>query len=115
MVGQDDLRAVGDEQTPVDIEAGLAHAVDFIQEINGIEHHAVADDAFAVGANDAAGNELQDELVLADDDGVPGVMPAGVARYGTEALAQHVDYLSFALVAPLGAQHYSRLCSHCLP
>ena len=63
----------------------------------------------------AAGNELQDELVLADDDRVPGVMPAGVARHGGKPLAEHVHDLSLALVAPLGAQHHSRFRSHRRP
>ena len=115
VVGQDDLRAVGDEEMAVDIDAELAHAVDFAEECNGIEHHAVADDAFAARAKHAAGNELQDELVLANDDGVPGIVPAGVARHGGEPLAEHVYDLSLALVAPLGAQHYSRLRSHRRP
>ena len=100
------------KRRPVDVEAGFSHAVNLVQEINGIEDDAVADDAYAVGANNAAGNELQDKLVLANDDGVPGVMAAGVARHGAEPLAQHVDNLSLTLIAPLGAQHYSRLCSH---
>jgi hypothetical protein len=43
---------------------------------------------------------------------MPGVMPARVARHGGKPLAQHVHNLPFALVAPLGAQHYRRLCSH---
>jgi hypothetical protein len=41
-----------------------------------------------------------------------GIVPACVPRYGGKALAQHVHNLAFALVAPLGAQHYRRLCSH---
>ncbi len=49
------------------------------------------------------------------NDRVPGVMPAGVARHGAEPLAQHVHNLALALVAPLGAQHYRRLCSHFRP
>jgi hypothetical protein len=115
VIGQDDVRTAGDEETAVDVEAGFAHAVNLVQEINGIEDDAVADDAYAIGANDAAGNELQDELVLANDDGVPGVMAAGVTRHGGEPLAKHVDNLSLTLIAPLGTQHYSRLCSHSLP
>ena len=88
---------------------------DFVEEGDGIKHHAVADDAFASRAEHAAGNELQHELVLANDDRVPGVMPAGVARHGGKPLAEHVHDLSLALVAPLGAQHHSRFCSHRRP
>ena len=115
VVGQDHLRAVGDEETPIDVDAHLANAADLVEKVDGIEHHAVADDALAPRPKHAAGNELQDELVLANDDGVPGVMPAGVARHGGKPLAQHVYNLSLALVAPLGAQHHSRLRSHRRP
>jgi hypothetical protein len=42
-------------------------------------------------------------------------MAAGIARYRGKPLAEHVYDFALALVAPLGAQYYSRLCSHCFP
>ena len=62
VVGQDDLGAVGDEELSVDREAGVLELLDLVEEGHGVEHDAVADDAFALGAEDAAGDELQDEL-----------------------------------------------------
>ena len=50
VVGQNDLRAVGDEEIAVDFDAQLANAADFAEERDGIEHHAVADDALAAPA-----------------------------------------------------------------
>jgi hypothetical protein len=44
-----------------------------------------------------------------------GVMAARVARHGGKPLAEHVYDLALALIAPLGAQYYSCLCSHVLP
>ena len=79
---------------------------------NGIEHHAVADDAAAAFAQHAAGNQLQDELLAVDGDGVSGVVSAGIARHDLEALGEHVNDLAFALVAPLGADdHCCLACS----
>jgi hypothetical protein len=46
---------------------------------------------------------LQDELFSVDDDGVAGVMPAGVAGDYGKALREDVDNFSFAFVAPLRA------------
>ena len=115
VVGQDDLCAVGDEEIPVDFDAELANAADFAEECDGIEDNSIADDALATRAKHAAGDELQDELVLANDDGVPGVVTAGVARHGGKPLAEHVYDLSLALVAPLGAQYHSRFRSHRRP
>ena len=87
-------------------EAGVLELVDLVEEGHGVEHDAVADDALAVGAQDAAGDELQDELLAGDDDGVAGVVAAGVAGDDVELLGQHVDDLAFAFVAPLGAEDY---------
>jgi len=115
VVGQNDLRAVGDEEIAVDLDAQLANAADLAEERDGIEDNSVADDALATRPEHAAGNKLQHKLVLADDDGVPGVMSAGVARHGGKPLAQHVNDFALALVAPLGAQHYSCFRSHRRP
>jgi len=98
--------AIGDEEVAVDLDAEVADLGDFLEEGDGVEDDTVADDAFAAGAEYAAGNELEDELLVAVDDGVTGVMAAGVARDGAEPLAEYVDNLALALVAPLGAEHY---------
>ena len=67
-------------------------------------HQAVADDGPLPGPQDAAGNQLEDELLLADEDGVAGVVAALVARHDIEALGEEVDNFPLALVSPLGAQ-----------
>ena len=61
------------------------------------------------GAQNAARDELQDELLAADDDGVAGVVTAGVAGDDVELFAEDVDDLAFAFVAPLGAENDGRL------
>ena len=81
MVGKNDLRAVGDEKVAVHFHAGSAQGSDFLQERQRIEHHAIADDAGAFGPQNAAGYELQDEFLAVDDDGVSGVVAAGVASH----------------------------------
>ena len=63
VVGQDDRGAVGDEEVAVDFDAGVAEFLDFAEEGHGVQHDSVADDAFAAGPQDAAGDELQDELL----------------------------------------------------
>jgi hypothetical protein len=44
---------------------------------------------------------LQNEFFSVDDDGVSGVMAAGVARHDGKSLGKYVDHLTLALVAPL--------------
>ena len=112
MVGQNHLGAIGDIELLIDGHAERAQLGDFLEEGDGVQDDAVADDRPAAGAQNAAGNQLQDELLVADDDRVTGIVPARIARNGAEALAQYVHDLTFALVAPLSAQHYGSLCSH---
>ena len=109
VVREDDLGAVGDVEAGIDVDAEVAEASGLLEEGHGVEHDAVADDAAAPGAQHAAGHELEDELLAVDDDGVAGVVAAGIARDDGEALAQHIDDLAFALIAPLGANHDCRL------
>ncbi len=67
------------------------------------QHHAVADEAAHVLAQDAGGNQRQDGLLAADHQGVAGVVAALEARHRGDALGEQVDDLALALVAPLGA------------
>ena len=53
----------------------------------------------------AGRNLLQDELGIADYDGVARVGTALVAHDEVGPLGQHVDQLAFPFVAPLGPHH----------
>ena len=96
----------------IDVDAEVAQLADFFKEGHWVEDDAVADDGLARRPQDAAGDELEDELLAADDDGVSGVVAAGVARHDGKALAEHVDNLAFAFIAPLGAENDCCFCSH---
>ena len=109
VVGQDHLGAVGDEElapwAAIKVgQAGVFQLPYLVEEGHGIEHDAVPDHALAAGAEYAAGDQLQHELLAVDDDGVPGVVPAGVAGDEVELLGENVDDLALAFVAPLGAE-----------
>ena len=73
------------------------------KEVHGVEDDAVTYDSLAACAQDAAGNELEHEPLVTNDDGVAGVVAACVTRNGVEALAEHVDNFALAFIAPLGA------------
>ena len=47
----------------------------------GIDHHAIADDGLDAGPQNAARNQLENELLGADEDGVSGVVAALVAGH----------------------------------
>ena len=118
MVGQDDMGAIADEEigrrTTVrgtcHLEPGGAQGGDLLHESERIEDDAVTDDRLRLLAEDAAGNELQDELLAGDGDGMSGVVSAGIARDNFKVIGEHIDDFALALIAPLGAENHRGLC-----
>src|SRR5205823_3306612 len=81
-------------------------------------HDAIADDGLNSGPEYPAWNQLEYELLLADEYRVSRVVPALVARDEVEFLGEQVDHLPFALVTPLRAQyndvfHWKTKTTHC--
>src|SRR5580704_4485757 len=103
VVGKNHMRPVADEEVAVYFHPGIPQRPNFLEEGHGVKHDAIANDAAAAGAQDAAGHQLQNELLAFDNDRVSGVVAAGIARHHGEILREHVDDFAFALVAPLGA------------
>ena len=60
MVGQDEMRAVADEQILADLDPDFAQPIDFADERDWVDDDAVADDADLAAAQNAGGNEMED-------------------------------------------------------
>ncbi len=58
------------------------------------------------GRRTPQGMSCRTNLLAVDDDGVAGVVAAGVAGDDVELLGEDVDDLAFAFVAPLGTKDY---------
>jgi hypothetical protein len=101
MVGQDHMSPVADEQAAIDLDAGLAQGGNFLQQRHWIENDTVPNYAATAGPQNSAGNKLQNEFFAVDNDGVSGVMAAGIAGYDGEVFRKNIDNFAFALVAPL--------------
>src|SRR5258707_310738 len=100
-------------QAALNVDTSFGERFNFSDEGGGIDYDASTDDCLLFGAQDAAGDELQDEAVFADDYGVPGVVSAGDARDIVKSAGQIIDDFAFALVAPLRADHHDRF--HAVP
>ena len=111
MIGKDQVRAVAEEQAAADFDAGLAQIFEFGDQRGGIDHRAGTDDRFFRRAQNSAGNQLQDEAVPIEDDGVARVVAAGVTRGVIKGRGEVIDDLAFAFVAPLGADNRNRFRS----
>ena len=98
---EDQVGAAGDAE-PVARDAPGRQRVDLGEQRRQVDDDAVGDHRDDVVVEDPARRELQGVALAADDDGVPGVVPALVAHDVAVLLGEQVDDLGLALVAPLG-------------
>ena len=103
VIGQNEMRRLADEQASGELDAALFEAFDFLDQRDGVDDDAVGDDAFFPGAQNAGGNQVQDEFFLPDLDRVAGVVAALGADDDIGLLGEDVDDFSFSFIAPLGA------------
>jgi hypothetical protein len=103
VIRKDEMSAIGDVEATLYIDARLGEHIDFVDERYGVNDDAHADDRVLLGAENAARDELEHVLFLADDDGVAGVVASGNANDVIEGASEVVDYLSLAFVSPLRA------------
>ena len=95
---------------PRGVDAALLESVDLVEQHLEVDHDTVADDRDAAGAEDAAGQQVQGVLLVADHDGVAGVVAAVELHDVVDPATEQVGGLAFALVAPLGPDDHN--CRH---
>ena len=105
VVGHDEVRPAVDLEPVPDADAARLERLDLLDEHLGVHHHPVADGADDVLAHDARRDEVELELLLADADGVPGVVAAGVARDEVGVRGEGVADPSLPLVPPGQPEH----------
>ena len=103
MIREHQVRGFADEQVAFALHAELAQPIDFRDQADGVDDHAVADDAQLAFAQNAGGHKVQDVFLFADEDRMTGVVAALCADHDIGPLGQHVDDFAFAFIAPLGA------------
>src|SRR5882762_9418106 len=108
MVRKNQVGAIAEVQAALYVNTGFRERLNFGDEGCGVYYDAGADDCLLFGAQDATGDELQDETIFADDYGVTSVVAAGDARDIVESSGEIIDDFAFALVAPLRADHHDR-------
>jgi hypothetical protein len=90
------------------IDSALVQVRHLLKQDGRVDDHPVADDRHDRVGEDAAGQQVQRELLVADDDRVSGVVSALVANDIVDPPAEQVRGLSLAFVAPLGAHKDDR-------
>ena len=105
VVRHDQRRGRADLQARAHFHAVAFELADFLLQRGRRQHHAVADQAQRVVAQDAGRDQVQDGLLAADDQRVAGVVAALEAHDGADLLGQQVDDLALAFIAPLGTEN----------
>jgi hypothetical protein len=100
VVRHDDVRGTADADAS-GVHASLREHGHLVDERPWIDDDAGADDRRDVRVQHATGHEVELEDLVADDDGVAGVVTALVAHDHVDRAGQQVDGLAFAFVAPL--------------
>src|SRR5207244_13133553 len=101
VIRQDDVRGIADLQVVIDAYTHAAQLLDLFEQRLGVDDHSIAEDAELVRMEDAGGDESQSEMLIGELDRVSGVMPALISRDYVVGLAEKIDDLSLAFVAPL--------------
>jgi hypothetical protein len=105
VVRHDQRRSRADLEARAHFDAVGLELGDFLDQCLGRQHHAVADQAQRIVAQDAGGDQVQHGLLALDHQRVAGVVAALETGHGTDPLGQQVDDLALAFVAPLGTKN----------
>ena len=103
---EDERNVLGDLQVGGrHLDALAADGLDLVDEMVGIEHHAVADHRELARADDAGGKQRELEHLAVDHQRMAGVMAALETNDDVGGERQPVDDLALPFVAPLGADN----------
>ncbi len=110
VIGHDQMGAMADKEAAADGDALVFQKSDLFHQHHRIDDHTVADVAHRVGMENAAGDLVQNDLVVFHHHGVAGIGSALVAGHHVHLCTQQIDNFPFAFIAPLGADNNS--CCH---
>jgi hypothetical protein len=104
---------VGADPQRAHVDAARVERLQLLEQHRQVDHHPVADDRCAAGGEDAAGQQVEGVLLVADDDRVAGVVAAVELHDVVDGPAELVGRLALAFIAPLGADQDE--CGHLSP
>src|ERR1044071_4879821 len=104
MKGEDHVGAIADAQAAGHVAAGGLQGGHLSSQGFQIHDDAVADDGSHAFPQDAAGDQLEDEFLGSDKDGMAGIVAALIPRDDIEMFGKKIDYFPFSFVAPLRAE-----------
>src|SRR5215475_2127054 len=114
VIRKNQMGAIADVEAASDVDACFGEHFDLSDESSGIDDYPSADNGVLLGTKDAAGDKLENEAILANDDRVSGIVSAGNASDVIKATRKIINNLSLTFVSPLRADHDDRFHSEAL-
>src|SRR5262249_21368627 len=111
VIRKDEVRAIRDVEAALYVNAGLGEYLDFVDQSDGVNDDAHADHSVLLGTKNAARDELEDVLFLADDNGMACVVASGDADNVIKGAGEIVDDFALTFVSPLSADYDDRFHS----
>ncbi len=111
VIGKDQRTARADLQSRANIDPPGFQFLDLVEQVVDIQHDTVADITADPVAHDSGGDKVQLVDLVANDQGMAGVMPALKPDNSFGMVGQPVDDLPLSLVAPL-CSHYDYVFGH---
>jgi hypothetical protein len=101
---EDYLRTVGYEYPSFRLEALLVQLLQFLEERRDMYHTSTTDDIYAARVHKTGREDMKVVGDTIRDDGVAGIIAALSATAELRIVGEDISKLSFAFVAPLGAE-----------
>ena len=102
VVRGDDVGVGADEQLR-DVDAARTQSVEFTEQHLDVDDDAVGDDGGHPLGQNAARQQVQRVFLIADNDGVAGVITTVELDDVVDAAGEQIGGLTFSFIAPLGA------------
>ena len=102
MVEHHHLRTRGDEEAAFRLDPGGAESLDLLNEIQGVHHNTIADDANLAIVENSAGDKTQHTLLAFGDNRVTRIGTTLIAHHEIRLIGKNVNNLALAFISPLG-------------
>jgi hypothetical protein len=92
------MRTIADDEVIGDFNSLFAQAIKLADQIDGVDDHAIPDDACLSGTEDARRNQVENILLISNNHRVTGIVSALAANDDIGLIGEKIDNLSRAFV-----------------
>jgi len=105
VIGNNDVSALSEVEPTAEVHVCGFESLDFFLKNERVNDDPIADEALNAGMEHAGGDQVEDGLFIANNDGMAGVITALIAGHEIGLVGDNVHDLSLTFVAPLATEH----------